>query len=157
MKYIFCIDLDGTLKTDPDFDCTGFPSAIRVTTSKTYDMVPRNNIQEFLAAAKNKGTVYMTTAAGTAYGEKVSKALDVYQYFDDIVGADRMIRQQWPNMGRDKKIIWIDNDREGLEGKIRHLPYNVRHLEMETWIIDTFMGNPDNVAQELIEEINKLE
>ena len=152
--YTFCIDLDGTLKTESDFNCSGFNNVIIVKTSRTYRMLKRKGVDDFLSAAKERGVVYMTTAAGTTYGEKVAEGLGIRQYFDDIIGADRMVRGQWPQFKGD--IIWIDNDREGLNLKINRLPYKVRYAVMDTWIIDTFEGVEDSTMKELCEEIKKL-
>lgn len=154
MRYTFCIDLDGTLKTDPDFLCYGYDNVITVQTTRTYNMIPRNGIREFLRAAQAKGKVYLTTGAGTAYGEKVTAALGVREFFREIVGSDKMTTGRWPRF--EGKIIWIDNDPEGLKSKIAHLPDRMSLRQMDTWIIDTFMGEPDGTMQELIEEIEKL-
>ena len=154
MKYDFCIDLDGTLKTESDFDCTGFDNTIIVNTSKDYEMIARNGIKEFLEAAKRKGKVYLTTAAGTGYGIKVTKALGVHGYFSDIIGSDKMVMGNWPQFAG--KIIWIDNDSHGVDLKMNRLPYTVKNKKMETWIIPTFVGVPDDTMAELVAEIERL-
>lgn len=158
MKYVFCVDLDGTLKTEVDFNVKktlkSTSDIIKVKIDKVYEMIPRNGIKDFLNIAKKKGKVYMTTGGTTEYGEKIAFGLGIRNLFDEIVGFDRMIAQDWPIL--DGKIIWIDNDPIILDKKIKNLPLNKNTKNMEKWIISTFMGIEDQTMQELVQEINKL-
>ncbi len=155
--YSFCIDLDGTLKTDVDFDCPeDHPNKLRVQSGMfNYSFLKRNNVDKFLQACQKKGDLYLTTAAGGGYAKRCLKLLGIERFFDEIVDIEKQIARNWPQMKG--KMIWIDNDREGLNGKISRLSPRLSSKEMDIWVIDTYMGESDNVMDELVAEIEKLQ
>lgn len=155
-RYSFCIDLDGTLKTDVDFECPdNHPEKLVVESpSYSYSFLKRNDIDAFLSACRKKGRLYLTTAAGGAYAKKCLKLLEIEHFFDEIVPIEKQLMRHWPQMKG--KMIWIDNDSQGLDGKIARLSYSLAAKEMEKWVIETYMGKPDKTMMELVSEIDML-
>lgn len=155
--YSFCIDLDGTLKTDVDFDCPKEnPDKLTIQSGfSSYSFLKRNNVDRFLQTCQKKGKLYLTTAAGGGYAKKCLKVLGIEQFFDEIVGIEKQMGRNWPQMSG--RMIWIDNDRDGVRGKISRLSPSLSTRQMDVWVIDTYMGDSDNVMEELIREIENLE
>jgi len=149
------VDLDGTLKTDAT--ATGPFEVESITTNcygKEYTFAPRPHIEEFLKAAKSKSRLYLGTAAGGGYAEKVLRIMGITNYFDRVISAVEFVRG-YPVL---TNCVFIDNDKEsGLLKMDKMQKSATTIIRQDLWTIDTFLGNADDKTMlELIEEIQSL-
>ncbi len=154
-KLTIVVDLDGTLKTDvgavPPFEVE------TITTNcygKEYIFGIRPHIEEFLKAAKLKGRLYLGTAAGGGYAEKMLRVLGITNYFDKVISAQDFVRG-FPCL---RNCIFIDNDHESGLLKINKMgKASTPIIRQDLWTIDTFLGDSDDKTMlELVEEIKQL-
>lgn len=152
---VFCVDLDGTLKTDMDAVGPWEVESITIVSGPhQYTFAPRPNVKKFLEAAKSKGQVFLTTAAGGGYARRVVKALGIDQYFDRIIAAEEFNR----GIPFLKNCIFIDNNPEmGLLKMDRMQKPSTIPTRQDLWSVDTFNGNSDDKTMlELVAEIENL-
>ena len=152
---VIVIDLYGTLKTDAN--AVGPFEVDSITTNcygKEYTFAIRPHVEEILKAAQSKGRLYLGTAAGGGYAEKVLRVMGITNYFDRTIAAQEFVRG-FPVL---RNCIFIDNDKEsGLLKMDKMQKSSTSIIRQDLWTIDTFMGNKDDKTMlELAEEIRNL-
>lgn len=155
--FIIAVDLDGTLKTDMgDSGPFEIDSLTVESGSNSYTFSIRPHVHEFLQAASSKGRLYLSTAGGRGYANRVLKAMEIEDYFDKKLTAEDFMRGI-PFMAN---CIFIDNDGEMGRLKMEKMPPRMNQpiIRQELWVIDTFTGNSDdNELLDVIEELSNLE
>lgn len=153
----FFIDLDGTLKTEagakPPFEV----GAVLVESGmKKYEVGIRPHIKEFLEFAKTQGKVVLSTASGRRYARKMLIAMDIHQYFDEILSLESFNR----GIPHYSNCVFIDNcEKSGVNkmDKMASSGYNAKIQRHDLWTIDTFDGSKDDTTMlDLIDEIKNL-
>jgi len=161
---VIMIDLDGTLKTEHDLHGPYEVDSIHVTSgSKKYIFGARPHIHDFLSEAKKKANLYLGTAGGGGYARRVLKAMEIGDYFTEIIAAENF-RDGLPCFGTFRNAIYIDNDEKIAKQKIdriqhsmyfrNRIPYPGRQ---DMWVIDTYTGEKDDKTMlDLAEEMRQI-
>lgn len=149
----FLFDLDGTLKTPADSDG---PWEMKHTSIKfgnnSWNMVMRPYTKEVLESAKKKGKVFLSTAAGREYAEKVLKEFGIAHYFDKLITIEDFMMgiEYFPN------FVMIDDDEDMAPLKIERMAKgSLTPIRQDLWLIDAFKGNSDDKV--LLAVKNKIE
>jgi hypothetical protein len=153
----FFVDLDGTLKTEsgakPPFDVD---TVLVESGINSFKVGVRPHIKEFLQFAKTKGKVILSTASGRRYARRMLIAMDVHQYFDEIISVESFNR----GIPHYSNCVFIDNDEKAGISKMDKMAssgYNAKIQRHDLWTIDTFNGSKDDTTMlDLIEEIKAL-
>lgn len=166
----FFLDLDGTLKTDPDYDFKHGDTVLSVDGNfGKYKFVARPFAKDLCEYLSSVGKLYLTTLSYKPYCNNALDVLGVSEYFSDVVDARKMKNYSFPPSDN---VLWIDNCPDGFKSKykfhqhsknieIRGLAsaiYSVipAHSERDFYQVETFMGNlDDTVLLDVIDYVKK--
>ncbi len=149
------VDLDGTLKTDVDAKGDFQTQTIIVKSgNKSYTFAVRPYLHEFLSACKSHGDLFLGTASGKGYAEKVLKSMNVRDYFDRVYTVEDFSR----GIPYFDNCIMIDNDSEIGMLKLSKIAFSRKPpIRRDLWTIDTFTGMAsDHTLLDLIVELKDI-
>ena len=134
MQYYF-VDLDGTLKTDRDYQ-GGETLSLG---DNRYGYRIRPHALEFLQELAKIGKVFICTLSSLRYAT----------FFIDKIGAKDVVeeiysREKLDKMPKVPTYVLIDNDGAMAKGKATFIERNNFVLKSKIVVVDTYAGNPDD-------------
>ncbi len=156
MSLKIIVDLDGTLKTDVDSKGDFQTQTIIVKSgNKSYTFAVRPYLHEFLSSCKSNGDLFLGTASGKGYAEKVLNAMNIRDYFDRVYTVEDFSK----GIPYFDNCVMIDNDSEIGLIKLSKIAFSRKPpTRRDLWTIDTFTGlAADHTLLDLIGEIKSIE
>ena len=146
----FFIDLDGTLKTDIDFNefgnCNGYETYDVKRRSYPYKIRPY--AKEFLTELKKLGNVCILTLASQPYAEYFIDRIGARDVVDEIYSRDR-----FNDIVKVSSYILVENDAGIAKGKQCLIENGCMVFKRQTIIVPTYDGGEDDILLKLLEKI----